>query len=104
LLLEYIQPATIWEREKDISLQHDICRTLGVLRSPEASEALIKAAQSLTISLVHKAKPDSIRAIATWALTQLPKNPKIDKALAKLKKDRSHLVRKAVELAGIVHK
>lgn len=104
LLLEYIQPTKIWEREKDIPLQHDICRTLGVLRSPEASEALIRAAQAPMVSLFHRTKPDSIRAIATWALTQLPKNPRIDKALAKLKKDRSHLVRKAVELAGVVQK
>jgi hypothetical protein len=104
LLLKFIQPARMWEKEQDISLQHDICRTLGVLRSPEATETLIRAAQAPMITLLQKRKPDSIRAIATWALTQLPKDSKVDKALAKLKKDRSHLVRKAVELAEIVHK
>lgn len=103
LLLEYIKPTNIWEKEKEISLQQDVCRTLGVLRSSDATEALIKAAQAPMITLFHKAKPDQIRAIATWALTQLPKDPRIDKALAKLKKDRSHLVRKAVELAEIIH-
>lgn len=104
LLLDFIQPTKIWEKEQDLSLQHDICRTLGVIRSPEATEALIRAAQAPMMTLFHKAKPDSIRAIATWALTQLPKNARVDKALAKLKKDRSHLVRKAVELAEIIHK
>ena len=103
LLLEYIKPTNMWEKEKEISLQQDVCRTLGVLRSSDATEALIKAAQAPMITLFHKAKPDQIRAIATWALTQLPKDPRIDKALAKLKKDRSHLVRKAVELAEIIH-
>jgi hypothetical protein len=104
LLLEFIQPSKLWEKEQDISLQHDICRTLGILGSPEATEALIKAAQAPMITLFHKAKPDSIRAIATWALTQLPKDTRIDRALGKLKKDRSRLVRKAVELAEIIHK
>ncbi|UCE41244.1 MAG: diguanylate cyclase [Candidatus Aminicenantes bacterium] len=104
LLLEFIQSAKTWEKERDISLQHDICRTLGVLRSPEATEALIRAIQAPMMSLFHKTKPDSIRAIATWALTQLPKDARINKALTKLKKDRSHLVRKAVELAEIIHK
>jgi diguanylate cyclase (GGDEF)-like protein len=104
LLLEFIRPTKIWEKEQEITLQQDICRTLGVLRSPDATEALIRTAQSPGISVIHKAKPDSIRAIATWALTQLPKDTRIDKVLAKLKKDRSHLVRKAVNLAEIVHK
>lgn len=104
LLLEFIEPTKIWEKEHEISLQQDVCRTLGVLRSPEATETLIRAAQAPMITLLHRAKPDSIRAIATWALTQLPKDSRIDRALTKLKKDRSHLVRKAVELAEIIHK
>lgn len=103
-LLELIKPTNIWEKEKEISLQQDVCRTLGVLRSSDATEALIKVAQAPMITLFHKAKPDQIRAIATWALTQLPKDPRIDKALAKLRKDRSHLVRKAVELSEIIQK
>lgn len=104
LLLEFIEPTKIWEKEQEISLQQDVCRTLGVLRSPETTEALIRAAQAPMITLFHRAKPDSIRAIATWALTQLPKDSRIDRALTELKKDRSHLVRKAVELAEIIHK
>ena len=104
LLLEFIKPTKIWEKEQRISLQQDVCRTLGVLSSPDATEALIRAAQAPLATLFHKAKPDQIRAIATWALTQLPQDPRIDKALAKLKKDRSHLVRKAVELSEIIHK
>jgi hypothetical protein len=104
LLLEFIRPVKIWEKEREITLQQDICRTLGVLRSPDATEALIRAAQAPVITLIHKAKPDSIRAIATWALTQLPKNTRVERILANLKKDRSHLVRKAVSLAEIIHK
>ena len=102
LLMPFIQSTKVWEKEEDISLQHEICRTLGVLRSPKATEALIGAAQAPVITLFHKAKPDSIRAIATWALTQLPEDARIERALEKLKKDRSHLVRKAVELAEII--
>jgi diguanylate cyclase (GGDEF)-like protein len=103
-LLEFIKPTKIWEKEQGIPLQQDVCRTLGVLRSPDATEALIRAAQTAVITLLYKPKPDSVRAIATWALTQLPQDPKIDKALAKLKKDRSHLVKKAVRLSEIVRK
>lgn len=104
LLLDFINTTNIWEKEQDIPLQQDICRTLGVLRSPDATDALIRAAEAPVWTFFHKAKPDSIRAIATWALTQLPKDARIDKSLAKLKKDKSHLVRKAVELAEIIHK
>jgi hypothetical protein len=103
MLIEFIRPTNIWEKEKEIALQQDVCRTLGVLGTGDATEALIRATQAPVITLFHKAKPDQIRAIATWALTQLPEDPRIDKALAKLKKDRSHLVRKAVELAEIIH-
>jgi hypothetical protein len=104
LLMEFIQPVKIWEKERDIPLQHEICRTLGVLRASQAADPLLAVTQAPMIDLFHKAKPDSIRAIATWALTQLPKDNRIDKALGKLKKDRSHLVRKAVELSEIVQK
>lgn len=103
LLLELIKPTKMWEKEQEITLQQDVCRTLGILRSRDAAEALIRTAQAPLLTLFHKAKPDQIRAIATWALTQLPKDARIDKVLAKLKKDRSHLVRKAVELAKIIH-
>jgi hypothetical protein len=103
-LLEFIKPVKIWEKEQELAVQQDICRTLGVLHSPEAAEALIKAAKASMISLLYKPKPDSIRAIATWALTQLPQDSQTDKALAKLKKDRSPLVKKAVKLSEIIKK
>ncbi len=103
MLLELIKPTRLWEKEKEITLQQDVCRTLGILRSRDATEALIRTALAPLITLFHKAKPDQIRAIATWALTQLPKDARIDRTLSKLKKDRSHLVRKAVELAKIIH-
>ena len=104
LLLEHIKPVKVWEIEQRISLQQDVCRTLGVLRSLDAMEALITAAQAPKLSTIYKTKPDSIRAAATWALTQLPRNKEIEKALAKLKNDKSHQVRKAVELAEILHR
>jgi len=103
-LLKHIKPVKIWETEQSISLQQDVCRTLGVLRSLDAKEALLTTAQAYKFSTMYKTKPDSIRAAATWALTQLPSNKEIGETLAKLKNDRSHLVRKAVELAEILHK
>lgn len=104
LLLEHIKPVRVWETEQKISLQQDVCRTLGVLRSLDAVETLITASQAPKLSTIYKTKPDSIRAAATWALTQMPRNKKIEKALTKLKNDKSHQVRKAVELAEILHK
>jgi diguanylate cyclase (GGDEF)-like protein len=104
LLLEHIKPIKAWETEQRISLQQDVCRTLGVLRSLDAMDALITAAQAPRLTTIYKTKPDSIRAAATWALTQLPRNKEIVNALAKLKNDRSHQVRKAVELAEILQK
>jgi diguanylate cyclase (GGDEF)-like protein len=103
-LLEFIKPAKIWEKEQELAVQQDICRTLGVLRSPDATETLIKAAKTTIITLLYRPKPDSIRAIATWALTQLPQDSRIEKALTKLKKDRSPLVKKAVKLSEIIQK
>jgi diguanylate cyclase (GGDEF)-like protein len=104
MLLEFIQPVKIWEKEQDLSVQQDVCRTLGVLRATEATESLIRISRASILSLLHKTKPDSIRAIATWALTQMPQNPRIAKVLARLKKDRSQLVSKAVKLSEIIHK
>jgi hypothetical protein len=98
-LVEYIRPIQKWEKETNLALQEEVCRSLGVLRSLEAVDALISAAQSPGLTSMAKAKPDSIRAAATWALTQLPSDPKVDSALEKLKSDRSELVQKAAELA-----
>ncbi len=99
VLTEYIRPIQKWGKERSISLQEEVCRSLGVLRSLEAADALIAAALVPGVASRSKAKPDSIRATATWALTQLPKDPKVDSALEKLKNDRSDLVQKAAELA-----
>ncbi len=104
LLLEHIKPVKVWETEQRISLQQNVCRTLGVLRSLDAMEELITVALAPKLTTVYKTKPDSIRAAATWALTQLPRNEEIEKALARLKNDKSQQVRKAVELAEILHK
>ncbi len=101
LLTSFIKPISRWDKEKNISLQEEVCRTLGVLHSLEAAEALITAAHGAGSTLFGRAKPDSIRAAATWALTQLPRDPKVDGALEKLKNDRSEMVRKAAELAGL---
>ncbi len=100
VLAGYIKSISRWDKEKNISLQEEVCRTLGVLHSLEAADALITAAQGSGSSIFGRAKPDSIRAAATWALTQLPRDPKVDGALEKLKNDRSDMVRKAAELAG----
>jgi hypothetical protein len=99
ILTDYIKPIAKWGKETNLSLQEEVCRTLGVLRSLDAADALMEAAQIPGVTSRAKAKPDSIRAAATWALTQLPKDPKVDSALEKLKKDRSDLVQKTAELA-----
>ncbi len=98
-LVKYIRPVQKWEKETNLSLQEEVCRSLGILRSLEASDALIGAARSPGVTRLAKAKPDSIRAAATWALTQLPREPRVDSTLEKLKSDRSELVQKAAELA-----
>jgi len=99
VLAEFIKPIQKWEKETNLSLQEEVCRSLGVLRSLDAADALIAAAQYPGMASRSKAKPDSVRAAATWALTQLPKDPKVDSALDKLRHDRSSLVQKAAELA-----
>jgi HEAT repeat protein len=99
ILIKFIQPVQKWGKETNLSLQEEVCRSLGVLRSLDAADALIEAAQTHGVTSRGKAKPDSIRAAATWALTQLPKDPKVDTVLDKLKNDRSDLVQKAAELA-----
>ncbi len=104
MLVDYLRPVRIWENEKRVALQESVCRTLGVLRSPDAARALIAVAQTQKLFTLYKAKPDYIRAMATWALTQLPKNSEVEKALGRLRKDRSRLVRKAVELAVLLNK
>jgi diguanylate cyclase (GGDEF)-like protein len=100
-LLEFIRPAKKWEQEIRISLQEDVCRTLGVLRNLQATQALIEATKIRGVRSVYKSKPESIRATATWALTQLPAEESVDGILEELKNDRSYQVRKAAELADI---
>lgn len=95
MLLDLIEPKKIWEKEERISLQAQACRTLGLIGSSHAADALIAAAISPRIWAFQKSKPDSVRVAATWALAQLPKTGEINKALDRLKKDKSLLVRKA---------
>ncbi len=101
ILAEYIRPVKKWEKEENISLQEDICRTLGVFRSLDAADALIAAVNPPGFGSPNRAKPDTIRATAAWALTQLPKNPEVDRIVEKLKRDKSDYVRKAAELSEI---
>ncbi len=101
LLLNFIRLRKYWEREVNHSLQEHVCRTLGVLRSKEAENALIEAATKPKLSAMLRPKPAFVRAAATWALTQMPRNPKVNAALDHLKTDRSPIVRKAVEVSEI---
>ncbi|MBN1224622.1 MAG: hypothetical protein JXB23_15340, partial [Candidatus Aminicenantes bacterium] len=102
LLFDYIRPRKIWQKEQDLSLQEHICRTLGILRSPESVEILVRVASESKLHTLNKSKPEFIRAAATWALTQMPQSKRVDRALDALKKDRSVLVRKAAELSEII--
>jgi diguanylate cyclase (GGDEF)-like protein len=102
LLLKFISPRKFWEPEPSNSLQEHVCRTLGVLRSQAAEGALIDAARKPKLTTMLKPKPTSVRAAATWALTQMPRSSRVNNALIKLKRDSSLLVRKAAELAEII--
>lgn len=102
LLLEIIAPRKYWEPEPEHSLQEHVCRTLGVLRSPEAEAALIETARKPTLTTMLKPKPAFVRAAATWALTQMPRSHRVNNALLQLKRDGSALVRKAAELSDII--
>ena len=102
LLRKIISPRKFWEPEPNHSLQEQVCRTLGVLRSPEAEGALIDAARKPKLTEMLKPKPAFVRAAATWAITQMPRSHRVNNALIQLKRDRSSLVRKAAELYEII--
>jgi hypothetical protein len=102
LLLEFISPRKFWEPEPSHSLQEHVCRTLGVLRAQVAERALIDTARKPQMTSLLKPKPASVRAAATWALTQMPRTTRVNNALIKLKRDSSLLVRKAAELSEII--
>jgi hypothetical protein len=102
LLLKFISPKKLWEPEQDQSLQEQVCRTLGVLRSQAAEDALIEAARKPKLTTMLKPKPVVVRAAATWALTQMPRSNRVNNALIQLKRDSSLLVRKAAELSEII--
>jgi hypothetical protein len=102
LLLKFISPKKYWEPELDQALQEQVCRTLGVLRSPTAEGALIEAARKPNLSTMMKPKPVAVRAAATWALTRMPRSNRVNNVLLKLKRDSSPLVRKAAELSEII--
>ncbi len=95
VLLEIIKPKKIWEKENRIPLQAQVCRTLGLIGSSHAAEGLIGVAILPKPWTLQKSKPTSVRAAATWALVQLSKTGDINKALDRLKKDKSPLIRKA---------
>jgi len=102
LLFEFILPRKLWEPEPERALQELVCRTLGVLRTPEAEVALIEAARKPKLTTLFKPKPAYVRAAATWALTQMPRSPRVNNALLQLRRDSSPLVRKAAELSDII--
>ncbi len=95
LLAELIKPRKMWEKEEDIALQVQACKTLGLLRAESAADALIQAAVVPKPWTLLKPKPPQVRAAAAWALKQLPQTNEIKKALDELKKDKSPKVRKA---------
>ena len=95
LLLELTKPKKVWQKENRIPLQAKACRTLGLIRSSHAADHLIAIAIRPKPWDLQKSKPDSVRVAATWALTQLPKTGEINKALDRLKKDKSPIISKA---------
>ncbi|RKZ33731.1 hypothetical protein DRQ33_03650 [bacterium] len=95
-LVEIIRPVKFWEQEQKIPLQVQVCRALGILKSPESEDALIDAAQIHKPWTMLKTKPDQVRATAVWALKQLPESNRLNTLLEKLKTDKSSAVRKAV--------
>jgi diguanylate cyclase (GGDEF)-like protein len=96
-LLKIIRPKKSWKKEKDISLQAHTCRTLGIMGSEIAIESLI-AVVSPAGGVFARAKPNSVRVAATWALKKFPNNEKAQEVLTKLKTDKSPHVRKAATL------
>jgi diguanylate cyclase (GGDEF)-like protein len=98
ILSEYVRLTPKLEKEKNITLQEEICRLFGVMGSADAAEVLISAATIPSIVSLYRTKPDSIRAAATWALIQLPENPQIEEALEKLKNDRAEIIKKAFQI------
>jgi diguanylate cyclase (GGDEF)-like protein len=95
VLLDIIKPKWIWEKETRISFQAKTCRTLGLIGSPETAEKLIAVATKPKLWAFKKTKPEPIRAAATWALSKLPGNKRINSVLEVLKNDKSLRVRKA---------
>lgn len=93
-LSQLIKPKRIWQEEERILLQAQACKTLGMIGSSAAREALIAAVQFARPLSFLKTKPDSVRAAAVWALRQLPPDEKINKVVDALKKDKSPLIRK----------
>lgn len=95
LVVSAIKMKKVWDKEENIALQQSICRTLGIIRSPEAAQPLLEVAMVPKPWTLLRAKPDNIRATAVWALRQLPQTPEIQKALETLRKDKSEFVRRA---------
>jgi len=97
-LLKIIKPNKIWKKEESISLQAHTCRTLGLIGSQIAIESLIAVAIPAGQGVFTRAKPNSVRVAATWALKKFPKNKKVKEVLDELKNDKSPHVKKAATL------
>jgi HEAT repeat protein len=97
-LLKIIKPKNPWKKEEDISLQAHTCRTLGIIGSETVIESLIVVVRPSGQGIFTRAKPNSVRVAATWALKKFPNNEKVQEVLAKLKNDKSPHVRKAATL------
>ena len=93
-LIESIKPVKIWEKDDNIQLQAQICKSLGMLKAYEAEDILLKIAIVPKPWTMIKPKPESIRVSAIWALKQLPKSDRIDSLLEKSKKSKSVAIRK----------
>jgi len=95
ILTDHLKPQKMWEKDTNIQMQIQICKTLGMLRTTETQDSLIRVALVPKPWTFMKPKPESIRAAAAWALRQFPKTDKIEKVLEQLKKDKAPVVRKA---------
>lgn len=97
-LLKIIKPKKAWKKEESISLQAHTCRTLGLIGSEIAIESLIVVVSPAGQGAFTRAKSNSVRVAATWALKKFPKNKRVKEVLEKLKNDKSPLIRKAAAL------
>ena len=99
LLLEIIKPKSLIHKEPEIQFQRQACRALGMIGSPDSIETLITVAKPSKSFTFQRAKPDSVRAAAAWALTKFPQDERVEKVLARLKKNKSPIIKKTAGLS-----